>query len=234
MVVTVAENQIGIAESLQKTDTAINLGWHDEISTNRISEVLQKVLYDRKKIIESSESGYKLVDGRGGKRILRSMLVSEMQIQLVKEEDCELLWKWANDPQTRSASFHSNPITWEQHCQWFTDKLNSSDCIIYLVSIDQNNPFGQVRFDVKKNTAVISLSIAKEFRGIGLSSEMIKQACVQFFRESKIQTVQALIKEKNMISISTFKKAGFVKIKQFEHLSFPTLIMEYKKRIAEQ
>ena len=234
LIITVADNQIGIAEALQQAGAAIHLGWHDEITPNSITETLQKMLYNNERMEDISESGQRLIDGKGGKRILRSMLVSEMQIQLVKEEDCELLWKWANDPQTRSASFHSNPITWEQHCQWFTDKINSSDCIIYLVSINQNNPFGQVRFDIKKNTAVISLSIAKKFRGIGLSSEMIKQACVQFFRESKIQTVQALIKEKNMISICAFKKAGFVKIKQFEHLSFLTLIMEYKKRIAEQ
>jgi len=229
LIITVADNQIGIAESLQKTGTVINLGWHDEIDTNRISEALQKVLFDRKKMIDSSESGYKLVDGRGGKRILRSMLLSKMQIQLVKEEDCKLLWKWANDPQTRSASFHSNSITWEEHYQWFTDNLNSSDCIIYLASINQNNPFGQIRFDIKKNKAVISLSIAKKFRGIGISSEMIKQACMKFFRESKIQTIQALVKEENMISINAFKKAGFVEIEQIKHLSFPTLIMECKK-----
>ena len=234
LIITVADNQIEIAEGLQQACAEIHLGWHDEITPNSIAETLQKMLYNNERMEDISENGQRLVDGSGGKRILRSMLVSEMQIQLVKEENCELLWKWANDPKTRSASFHSNPIAWEQHCQWFTDKLNSSDCIIYLVSINQNNPFGQVRFDIKKNTAVISLSIAKEFRGLGMSSEMIKRACIQFFRENKIQTVQALIKEKNMISISAFKKAGFVKIKQFEHLSFPTLIMEYKKRIVEQ
>ena len=229
LIITVADNQIGIAKALQQAGAAIHLGWYDEITPNSIAETLQKMLYNQERMEDISESGYKLVDGRGGKRVLRSMLVSEMQIQLVKEENCELLWKWVNDPQTRSASFHSNPITWEQHCQWFTDKINSSDCIIYLVSINQNNSFGQVRFDIKKNTAVISLSIAKKFRGIGISSEMIKQACVQFFRGNKIQTIQALVKEENMISISAFKKAGFVEIERIKHLSFPTLIMECKK-----
>jgi len=230
MIITVADNQIGIAEGLQKAGAAVHLGWHDEITPNSIAANLQKILHNNKRMGDISESGQRLVDGKGGGRILRSMLMSEVQIQLVKEEDCKLLWKWVNDPQTRNASFHSNPITWAQHCQWFTDKLNSSDCIMYLFSINQNNQFGQVRFDIKNNTAAISLSIAKKFRGIGMSSEMIKQACVQFFRGSKIQTVHALVKEENMISINAFKKAGFVKTNQIEHLGFPTIIMECRRK----
>jgi len=227
--ITVADNQMGIAEALQQAGAGIHLGWYDEIMFNSIVETLQKILYNNERREDISESGYKLVDGRGGKRILRPMLVNEMQIQHVKEGNCKLLWKWVNDPQTRSASFHSNPITWEQHSQWFKKKLKSSDCIIYLITINQNNPFGQVRFDIKKNNAIISLSITTKFRGIGMSSEMIKQACVQFFRENETQAIQALVKEENMISISAFKKAGFVEIDRIKHLSFPTLIMECKK-----
>ena len=156
--------------------------------------------------------------------------MSEMQIQLVKEEDCELLWKWVNDPETRNASFYSNPITWEQHCKWFAGKLNSSDCIIYLAIINKDKPLGQVRFDVKKNTAIISLSIAKEFRGMGIGSNIIQEAYVKFFTEKKIQTIQALIKKENMSSINAFKKAGFVKTNQIEHLGFPTIIMECRTK----
>jgi UDP-2,4-diacetamido-2,4,6-trideoxy-beta-L-altropyranose hydrolase len=230
LIITVAENQVGIAEDLQKAGAAIHLGWHNEIKTYQIAQILQEFLTNIEKMGNISENGHRLVDGKGGKRTLRSILVGKMKLRLVKEEDCELLWQWFNDPQTRAASFHSDTIKWEEHCRWFTEKIKSSDCIIYLVSNNQNKPFGQVRFEVRKNTAVISLNVAKEFRGIGASSKMIKRACTKFCSERKIKSVRALIKKENMISISAFRKAGFEETAQIEHLSFPAIVMEYKKK----
>lgn len=230
LIITVSKNQVGIAEDLEKAGAAIDLGWYHQIETNQIAEIFHELLANSERMRNISKNGPKLVDGKGSKRILRSIFVGIMQLRLVKEEDCDLLWRWFNDPQTRAASFHPNPITWEEHCRWFTEKINSPDCVIYLVSNNQNKPFGQVRFEINQNTAVISLSIAKEFRGIGAGSNLITKACTQICSERKIKSVQALIKKENMISISAFRKAGFEETAHIKHLSFPTIVMEYKRK----
>jgi UDP-2,4-diacetamido-2,4,6-trideoxy-beta-L-altropyranose hydrolase len=31
------------------------------------------------------------------------------------QEDCRLIWKWANDPDVRAASFSSKPIPYDTH-----------------------------------------------------------------------------------------------------------------------
>ena len=34
-------------------------------------------------------------------------------------EDRDLLYEWANDPETRRASFNTDRINYEEHCRWF-------------------------------------------------------------------------------------------------------------------
>jgi RimJ/RimL family protein N-acetyltransferase len=98
----------------------------------------------------------------------------------VREEDGRLLWEWANDPAVRAVSFSSEPISWQQHWQWFNSKLSSPDCIFYIAVNLADLPIGQVRFERTGDEATISVSLAANFRGKGFGSSIIRRALTHF------------------------------------------------------
>lgn len=132
-----------------------------------------------------------------------------LALRRVREDDCRLLWEWANDPTVRAVSFSSEPIPWEDHVEWFQSRLKDPYCLFYIAVDDEGTPVGQTRYDISDNEAVISVSIAKEFRGRGYGSEIIRIASEQVFNVSSVGIIHAYIKQANEASTRAFSKAGF-------------------------
>ena len=62
---------------------------------------------------------------RGAQRVAtaaRSLLV---HLRRAAPEDADQLWRWANDDAVRAASFHPEPIPWDDHVAWFQRLLAS-------------------------------------------------------------------------------------------------------------
>ena len=66
---------------------------------------------------------------------------------------------------------------------------------------------GQLRFDFDENYPVISISLNKNYRGLGLSKYLLDKG-IKYIDESKIV---AYIKKNNIRSISFFESMGFKK-----------------------
>ncbi|MBI4232965.1 MAG: GNAT family N-acetyltransferase [Chloroflexi bacterium] len=136
--------------------------------------------------------------------------MSEVSLRPVREEDCRLLWEWANDPEVRRQSWNSAPISWEEHVQWFQQKLTDSSCAIYLAVNNLGQPVGQVRFDVAANgQAEVSVSMDASFRGKGYGTAAIEGAAKLFLGARRFQMLTAFIKPDNRASVRAFEKAGF-------------------------
>jgi len=54
-----------------------------------------------------------LVDGLGSERVRAALIDRELKLRSVRENDCQLLFEWAQDPVVRAASFHSAAISWK-------------------------------------------------------------------------------------------------------------------------
>lgn len=132
-----------------------------------------------------------------------------LALRQVRDDDCRLLWEWADDPTVRAVSFSSESIPWERHVEWFQSKLEAPHCLFYIAVDDEGTPVGQARYDISGNEAVISISIAKEFRGRGYGSEIIQTASEQVFNVSSVGIIHAYIKQANEASTRAFSKAGF-------------------------
>ena len=210
----VADNQAGIAKGLGEAGgAAVDLGLHKNISVNHWSRALKEILPDKNKRSCLSEQGQTLINGKGRKNIMRAMLVGPLKLRKAQENDCELLWQWANDPEVREAAFNSENISWEDHQTWFLDKQNDPDCIQYIALNRHDNPIGQIRFDAKDSVANIDYSIDKEFRGMGLGKMLLKRGIEHFCaQEEKPVKIQGLVKWKNTPSNRSFQDAGFLKI----------------------
>jgi RimJ/RimL family protein N-acetyltransferase len=127
--------------------------------------------------------------------------------------DINIYFEWLNDPQVREKSFNVNHIKWEDHCEWFNDKINDPNYSFYIFQSNQEN-IGQVRIHkVNKNESEIGISIATKYRGQGYGSQMLIEACNDYFKSSKLIIINAFIKNENISSRKTFEKAGFIFLK---------------------
>ena len=209
MIATLTENQQAIARGLSAKGIAINLGWYDYLSSDKVAKAFQKIVYEKEVRSRMSKRGQKLVDGFGGTRVVKSMMVGQLTLRPVQKQDCKMIWKWANDPDVRAVSFSSEFIPWDDHVRWFNSKLNNPYCLYYIAMNESGIPAGQVRFDRNENEIIISVSVSNEFRGIGYGSMMIELASKKFFNLTDEENINAYVKEGNEISKCAFLSAGF-------------------------
>jgi UDP-2,4-diacetamido-2,4,6-trideoxy-beta-L-altropyranose hydrolase len=134
-----------------------------------------------------------------------------LKIRSATVEDCRLLWEWANDPEVRANSFHSEYIPWDKHIAWFNKKMKDPNCHLYLITEENSEPIGQLRFSVIEDSrSVVSISIAKDKRGYGHGTEGLLSALEALSKETAAKEVVAYVKPDNVSSIRMFEKAGFV------------------------
>lgn len=127
--------------------------------------------------------------------------------------DADLLFSWVNESTIREMAFDSSTILYEEHINWFKQKLSSVDSAIYIAELKNMMAIGQVRFDIFDNdNAVIDLHLTKKYRGKGLGEKMLKEAVRQFIADKKVKSIHAYVKPGNLASYHTFLRAGFTAI----------------------
>lgn len=233
MLVTVlAENQERVAASLEAHGTAINLGWFHAWQPGQVAGVIEGLLADQEQRRRMGENGRWLVDGRGSERLVHAMHAVHFSLRLATVEDCALVYQWANDPQARAASFRPAFISREEHCRWFAERLADPAHVFFLAITADDRPLGQIRFAVDRDEAMISISLAKDFRGAGLGPRLIRHACRLVMDAKSLRKIRALIKEENSSSIQAFSRAGFRRTGTAKHFDRPAVAMEYTRENA--
>ena len=145
--------------------------------------------------------------------------MEKLLLREVKDTDCDMLFQWANDTETRKNSFHTDKILYENHVGWFQEKLQNPDCQIFIL-MREGNEVGQIRLDWNKNVGEISFDIASKYRGLGLGSQILK--LVEVYARRKI--LFGKVKKGNIASSRCFEK------NQYEKKEMPEWI-EYWKNI---
>lgn len=209
LILVLADNQRLIAEYLATMGVAVNLGWHENLSSAKIVQAVTHLLITARRRVEMAQRSQQLVDGGGVSRVLMHMTDKELRLRQVREDDRQLLWEWANSSDVRAASFSSEPIPWEDHVQWFQSKLNDPNCFFYIVTDSEGVPIGQVRYDIDGDQAVISISIDQKFRSKGYGSTAIWLASRKLFEVSDVDVIHAYVKHGNEASARAFVKARF-------------------------
>ena len=141
---------------------------------------------------------------------MQSLDTDDARLRKAGEGDVVLCFRWANDPEVRDNSFSAKPITFESHKRWFAKKLSSPTTHIYILEY-HGKPAGQIRFDVTKLGAEIDYSVAKDYRGKGLGSYLLRKGLALFTSEvlSPIKIV-GIVADSNLASAKAFTRAGFV------------------------
>ena len=95
-------------------------------------------------------------------------------LRKARRDDVGIYFDWVNDSDVRKQSFNSEAILWETHEGWFKKKLLDENCFMFVMESD-NQPIGQIRFDIDHGVANIDYSLVKKMRGHHLGEKLINE-----------------------------------------------------------
>lgn len=124
------------------------------------------------------------------------------------ENDTELYFEWANDMEVRANAFNSEPIVFYDHKKWFSAKLKSNDCYLFVLE-GKTGSVGQIRFDKDQDIWMIDYSIASEYRGQGFGKTIVEFGIKRLIELKGQCKIGALVKDSNPASLKVFRKLGF-------------------------
>jgi RimJ/RimL family protein N-acetyltransferase len=131
-----------------------------------------------------------------------------VRLRAATEDDAGLLLRWANDPDTRTASFSRGPIDPATHATWLRSVLGDPARRLWIALAD-DAAVGQGRLDVLSpgDGERISISVAPEARGRRLATPLIAAVCAEAHGD-----VEAEVRLENTASRRAFEAAGFLEV----------------------
>lgn len=203
--IVTAPNQIGsllaMSRQLQiKFLTIEDLSNH-EVFFDNLFECLDAPLGPAGAIIVQSH-----LDGHGVGRVCNEIIIPRpdaLSIRRAIPADAPILWRWANDEVTRSASLKPQTIAPDEHLAWFNSASQRRESI--FIGEVEGVPVGVVRF--RDNGAIVRMSygLAPEARGKGLAQPLLKLA----MQAEKGREVIAQVLANNSKSINVLRGVGF-------------------------
>lgn len=106
----------------------------------------------------------------------------------------------------------TDPVTRDAHERWYAAALADPNRIV-MIGQNDGRDIGVVRFDVSGDHAEISLNLAPEARGHGLSVPLLKAAIDAFLSQTSAAIV-AELRSDNTASRRAFEAAGFRRVGQ--------------------
>lgn len=133
-----------------------------------------------------------------------------VKIRKVVKEDSDLLLSWRNNPEVYRFALKPHPVEKANHELWFANKISNPRCFFYL-GLSNNAACGSVRFDLNEtmDEAEVSISIAPEFWGKGIGTELMKLAEEALKIETQVQLITATVLNENIASMKLFERAQF-------------------------
>jgi UDP-2,4-diacetamido-2,4,6-trideoxy-beta-L-altropyranose hydrolase len=140
---------------------------------------------------------------------------NNFKLRIAVKADIKNIFDLSNEENVRENSTNSEHIIWENHVKWFENRLDDEN-YLFLIAENENAEFmGQVRHEFEKTQAVVSISIAPDFRGLDLAAPIISKSAKYLFENNeKIEFILAYIKEINIPSIKAFDQAGYIYFQQ--------------------
>jgi RimJ/RimL family protein N-acetyltransferase len=135
---------------------------------------------------------------------------STLRVRPANAGDLYSLWLWANDPDTRRASFGRALIPWSEHVAWFERQQREAAGIL-IGETAEAQPVGSVRFDSPDGwrTARLSYVVAPEARRQGWSRPLIVQGVEWLRGVQPGARVTARVMADNVGSLRVFRRLGW-------------------------
>ncbi len=147
---------------------------------------------------------------------LNKELFEKINLRHATFSDRDIVLEWRNNIKIRENSFNSQIISKEEHDKWFNDVLKRKD-IILLIGLLGKKRVGQIRFNINKKIAKISVNVAQDSIGKCFGPILILKGSRFLFENTDCKEIIAEIKADNIASIKAFSKSGFTEIASDEN-----------------
>jgi len=144
-----------------------------------------------------------------------SLSPPEPSLRPASAADAERVHAWANDPDTRAASFSSAAIPLADHLAWFARQLADPGHHLLIAELGPRaEAVAFVRLDAREGGpgpggCTISINVAPTARARGLGTATLVAASA-YARGLGFERILALIRPHNQGSRRAFEKAGYV------------------------
>ena len=133
-----------------------------------------------------------------------------VRLRRATEADADLLLAWANDPETRAASFHPDPIDRSGHVRWLAARLASPATAFWIGEGDDGRPVGQIRIEVGADAVgEVSIATAPDARGMGFGGALLRAAIEEARGTLPVERLLARVRTDNDASLALFERGGF-------------------------
>jgi len=210
IVISVADNQTALSETLGLDGRILYLGEASQVSGEIIARAVQSLLdfpWWRRSLSQRSRE---LVDGYGCQRLSRILFPEKIDLRRAEESDCDKIHAWRNAEITRLFSFSGEEISLDAHQQWFHKSLDDDRCVL-LVGEQNGQPVGVLRYDFLSDLKVlVSVYLVPGCYGQGLGSSLIRAGSSWVrSRFPSCKTIQAEVLIENTAGRKAFLAAGF-------------------------
>lgn len=209
IILVLAENQADVAEYLMNKKAVVNMGHFAGHTEEQISHVCKSLIECSIARTSLSQKSIELINGIVPNLVIKSMNIKNLTLRDVTDLDRELIWHWANDEETRKASYSQAYISWDEHVRWFDSVQRKKNYRFYIANNESKKPVGQIRFACYGKDAIVSFSVAPESRRRGYAKEILIAAAKKLFSGTNVEQISAYIKLENILSLRVFEKAGF-------------------------
>lgn len=129
----------------------------------------------------------------------------------VEEKDFNILFDWINDEDVIKNSRYGKGKSLDEFTMWFNEKIKSQLSYMFILE-KENNPVGQINFEIVEKEVIITYSVDKKVRNQGLGKELVRKAAEFIGINLKnVEKISAYISSSNMPSIKAFENLGFIR-----------------------
>ena len=130
----------------------------------------------------------------------------------VEKRDFNILFDWINDEDViKNSRYGKGKYRLDEFTIWFNEKIKNQSSYMFILE-KENNPLGQINFDLVEKEVVITYSVDKRFRNQGLGKELVRE--VEKFigiNLKNVKKISAYISSINIPSIKVFENLGFIR-----------------------
>jgi len=227
ILITLAENQRGVARSLIKAGAALDAGELNDGFAHRLRDHLTALLGDGALRVRLAGAASRFVDGRGAMRILLACLDAAtsksggVRMRMAAAADEAWLLDLQRQPCTRR--YFRNPAvpSAEEHHRWMQATLSNPERLLFIIEVE-GQAAGMIRLDRladKRGTThhEIAVAVDPQCNGLGIGT-----AALGFLRKLMPgATFDARILPGNARSLALFKRAGFAPLSNDLYRSVP-------------
>jgi RimJ/RimL family protein N-acetyltransferase len=140
--------------------------------------------------------------------VIHSKISLDLILRPASLSDLNTTFQWATDKSIRKYSLNSNTISFDEHTEWFINKIKDATCYYYIVEFE-SNPIGSIRFDRHHSELIISYLLIPSMQGRGIGKRVLHEGVKKVDDIEGVLTVKGFVLADNIPSYKIFEKLGY-------------------------